>query len=1024
MAARPSSPVPLLLLLLPLFPCAAATLATDNGRSTAPSALASRPVPAPAGLLVPPSDELLEWCDGVDNDDDGSVDEARGERHTAPGGNDAGNLCLDPGYPCATISRAVRSACDGETVLVASGLFVEEVVVDRPLTLSRWGAPPNPELRGTGAGDVLAIRAPRVTVAGINVTGAPAHACIRIGDLAHPDIRYARIENLDLSGCAVGVLADGTGAPVETDTQNRVVSVRIHGMQAGGMPGSGSGVLGINGTGRLLVIGNLIEGNDGAGVRVLAPPASAANDWILVVGNQLRGNGLDPLADSHAAVEVAGASRVRVEGNWIQGQVGDGSGSDGAGTVLRDVSGGEFACNRTEDNGVGVALAGTTQGIAIVSNRFSANTIAAIETEDGTEAGTTARENLYSGNAVAIDHRGAATLDARHAWWGDADGPGPLSDGVRGPVDVSGYIERETAPILVRRPMSSGWAPPVAACYDLLQEGLGAALPGQMVLVGEGTYAGHFALDKPLELIGIEAPGGCSPSVIDGTQSGGSHLPALSLLSLSGAALSHLTIRNAGVGTPCGANAGDEVGLSLEDVSISSFSDLCLGSNGVSEIRLTGDSDGNRFARLTIDGALRDAFGQDACGHRSREGLLISGSAACETGRSALAEGNALLDSTIEGVSRGVAIRLARATTIEGSRIVPATAPAWDGGGFAAAVVIGPSEDTTLVDLDVDAGAATEGILVAGRRSGECATGMDHAQGIRLSDSRIAHAPAAGLRLVAAPADPGVPAGTTVRCTSFASNGKGIETDVSAAAGLAPNEVEWSDFSGNGQGLVNTDGAPFAAARNWWSSPDGPSGAGPGAGDAVSGAATFGPFLVSSAFDDHDGDGVSECGGDPDDEDARIRPGPDLCDGFDNDLDGSVDEDPSPEVCDGLDNDCNGAIDDLPSPVPVDRLEVHRQSGSVAIGWTGIGGAAVYDTVRGNLSALRAAAGDFGSAMSGCLANDTAALETIDELSGPSSFYLVRAISCGVTGSYDGDPLEGQSAGRDARIQAAAARCP
>jgi len=1013
---RPHRKVPLLLFLLLLSRLALAVgpLPVRN----------PRPVPAPAGLRAPLADELLEWCDGIDNDGDGSVDEDRGDRYAAPGGADEGNLCTDPGYPCLTISRAVRSACVGETVLVGAGLFVEEVVVDRPLTLSRWGAPPNPELRGSGGGDVLTILAPHVTVAGINVSGAPAHACVRLGDPAHPDIRHSRIENLDLSACAVGVLVDSTGAPAETDTQNRVVSVRIHGMQADGTPGSGSGVLGINGTGRLLVIGNLLEGNDGAGVRVLAPPAGKANDWILVIGNQLRGNGLDPLSDSHAAVEVSGASRLRVEGNWIQGQLGDGSGLEGVGALYDDVDGGEFACNRVEDNGIGVALAGSTRGITIVSNRFTANTLAAVDTAAGAETGTRARENLYTGNAVAVDHHGAAPLDARHSWWGGADGPGNLSDGVRGPVDVSSFIERATAPLLVRRPMSSGWAPPLAACYDLLQDALAAALPGQMVLVGEGTYSGHFALAKPLEIVGVEATEGCSPSVIDGTQSGGSHLPALSLQSVSGASLSWLTIRNAGAGTACGENSGDEAGLSLEDVSLSSFSDLCLASNGVSEVRLTGDSDGNRFARLTIDGTLRDAFGQDACGHRSREGILLAGSASCESGSSALAEGNAIVDSRIDGVSRGIALRLARATTIERSRLVPAVSPAWDGGTFAAAVEIGPSEETSLIDLEVDAALATEGIRVAGRAADDCASEINDARDAHLAGCRIANAPGAGLHLLGNTGDLGAPVGTTVRCSSFVANGKGIEVDAPVPSGTPANRAELSDFAGNAQGLVNHAAAPLDVAHNWWSAANGPSGAGPGSGDGILGAATFGPFLASSAFDDHDGDGVSDCAGDLDDADARIHPGPDLCDGFDNDQDGTVDEDPSVEICDGLDNDCNGVIDDVPSPGAVAGLEVSLQPGSVRIAWEGVAGTAVYDTIRGNLAVLESSGGDFTAAMSGCLANDTTAQETLDERSGPSAFYLVRAIACGASGSYDGSFVAGQSGARDPGIEEAAARCP
>ena len=983
-----------------------------------------RAAPQPVGLRRVADDAALEWCDGLDNDGDGSIDEDRGPRFVAPGGSDPDSLCLDSAVPCATIGRAVRAACDDETVQVAGGLYVEDLVIDRPLSVLRWGPPPNPELRGTGAGDVVSIRASRVTVGGIEISGAPGHACVRIGDPSHPDVRHARIENMGISGCAFGVVADSTGAPADTDTQNRVVSVRLHGMLADGRPGSGSGVLGVNGTGRLLVIGNLIDENEGAGVRVLAPPLGKKNDWILVVGNQLRGNGLAPGADSHAAVEVDRATRLRVEGNWIQGQVGDGSGSDGDGAVYRDVTGGEFACNRVDDNDVGVRLAGATSEIQLVSNRFTAHTVAAVRVEPATGGGSSVRECLFSGNAVAVDNEASATFDARHSWWGGAGGPASASDGVRGPVDVSNYIARGTAPLLVRRPLSSGWAPPVASCYDLLQDALAATVPGDLVLVGSGTYFGHFTMDTPVDLEGIEAPNACSPSVIDGTQSGGSHLPALAVTGVSGVAVSHLTIRNAGAGTPCGTNEGDEVGLALADVDVSSFTDLCLASNGVSELRLTGGSEGNRLARLTIDGVLRDAFGQDACGHRSRDGVLVAGRAACEAGGAALAEGNVIEDLSIDGVTRGIAVRLARGTAVERASIAPQRAPAWYGGAWSAGVHVDAAETTFLADLSIDATAATEGIRIAGRAAGDCATEMLNAAGTRVERVSVIRAQGAGAHLHRVAGDPGVPTGTTLRCVDLEANAIGLEVDFVAGPGGDANRIESSDLAGNGQGLLNTALEPIDAVGNWWAAASGPAGAGPGSGDTAIGAVLFGPFLASSAFDDHDGDGFSDCDGDLDDADGRVHPGPDTCDGFDNDLDGFVDEDPSAETCDGLDNDCDGTVDDLARPDGSGRMTLARDGEQVRISWSELAEAAAYDLLGGDLGMLAATHGDFASAVNGCLADDATGLDATDGAAGPSRFYLLRGVACASGGTYDEPSGGGQAAGRDAVIDAAAARCP
>ncbi len=94
-----------------------------------------------------------------------------------------------------------------------------------------------------------------------------------------------------------------------------------------------------------------------------------------------------------------------------------------------------------------------------------------------------------------------------------------------------------------------------------------------------------------------------------------------------------------------------------------------------------------------------------------------------------------------------------------------------------------------------------------------------------------------------------------------------------------------------------------------------------------------GTALVTSQTD-ADGDGVTLCGGDCDDDDPDVRPGfGELCDGLDSDCDGFAlgegdvdgdgalacadcdDEDPTrfpgaTETCDGVDQDCDGTIDD------------------------------------------------------------------------------------------------------------------
>jgi hypothetical protein len=393
-------------------------------------------------------------------------------------------------------------------------------------------------------------------------------------------------------------------------------------------------------------------------------------------------------------------------------------------------------------------------------------------------------------------------------------------------------------------------------------------------------------------------------------------------------------------------------------------------------------------------------------------------------GAAALAEGNALEDLAIDGVSRGIAVRLARGTTVDRATIAPQRAPAWYGGSWAAGVHVDAAETTSLADLSVDATAATEGIRIAGRAAGDCATEMPAAAGTRVERASVTRAQGAGIHLHRGAGDPGAPTGTTLRCVDLVANAIGLEIDYVSGPGGDANRIESSDLAGNGQGLVNYAAEPAQAAGNWWAASSGPAGAGPGTGDAAIGAVLYGPFLGSSAFDDHDGDGFSDCGGDRNDADARVRPGPDTCDGFDNDLDGSVDEDPSTEICDGLDNDCDGTVDDIPRPDGSGRLTLSRDGALVRIAWAALAGAGAYDVLGGDLEALAATRGDFAAAVRGCLADDATVLDVTDGAAGPSRFYLLRGVACVNGGTYDEPAGGGQVAPRDAAIGAAAARCP
>jgi hypothetical protein len=204
--------------------------------------------------------------------------------------------------------------------------------------------------------------------------------------------------------------------------------------------------------------------------------------------------------------------------------------------------------------------------------------------------------------------------------------------------------------------------------------------------------------------------------------------------------------------------------------------------------------------------------------------------------------------------------------------------------------------------------------------------------------------------------------------------------------------------------------------------------------DTVADAVDNCPTLANAGQGDLDldavGDACDNCAfvANADQADADLDAVGDLCDNCPAVANGSqidFDVDGLGDLCDPDDD--NDGVEDASDcaprdggvsapPGPVSGL-VLSNTGTTTLGWTGLGGATVYDVAGGALSTLR---GEAGVGSASCLEDDVAAETWADGRAAPPPddgyYYLLRAENVCGAGSYDQNSQGGE------RIPAAA--CP
>ncbi len=334
--------------------------------------------------------------------------------------------CTVPGtYP--TIQMAVNDPnCD--PIIVAAGLYPEEVTIQRTLTLRGAQAGVDARTRPFVAANEsiidypcgpVQIEADSVTIDGFTVLGSILpDPCFLAGIWTNPGFSGTQgghqILNNIVQNNISGIELDSTCAANRTLVQFNLVQNNDN-----PGPGSGNGIQTNFGLCRATIDSNKFSGHTSSSLLVLA-----ASSDLTVSNNEL-------VAGTSERIVFATVSNSTVSGNVSTGSMSSGT----------------------------IRLFGGDSNIAINSNTLL-NGMRGIRVDDpfglGANSGVTAHQNCIKGNSLAGLEDGVSghlgTLNAENNWWGSSTGPtnvnnpGGTGDAVIDPDNVVDFTPWLTSP--------------------------------------------------------------------------------------------------------------------------------------------------------------------------------------------------------------------------------------------------------------------------------------------------------------------------------------------------------------------------------------------------------------------------------------------------------------------------------------------------------------------------------------------------------------------------------------------------
>jgi len=439
--------------------------------------------------------------------------------------------------PFATIQKGVDEAIAGGTVHVAAGTYVEQVVINKSLTLqgsgtptvqapaspaaykfpesSAWWEPVVFAFGGTAdaGGNISGTEVVSVTISGFVVDGndrAPSSGKRSAGILlrnADATVTGNTVRRMYVDGAETfGIIAYGDCNPLTISSNN------VSGYARGGITANGD-IGPLPDPANVLIQGNTVTG-PGLGVPVTWAPNGIQLGWGAtgtIRGNTVTGNGWPGTEWTGSGIIVAGSDDVIVEQNTVTGNetaisvVGDnffGSGETADRIIVRQ--------NTIQGNTYGVSLQDRVVDAQVLANTITGQSYDGIDVcnfHSLPPTGTVIHNNKIYGNNTEKDAtsgglwvaNGVVSVNAEENWWGDATGPSGVGPGEGDAIIApAGVVDYE--PWWADEGMTSrGW---VVNSGETIQDVVDGANTGDTIVIPAGTYSGGVTLNKSIIIKG------------------------------------------------------------------------------------------------------------------------------------------------------------------------------------------------------------------------------------------------------------------------------------------------------------------------------------------------------------------------------------------------------------------------------------------------------------------------------------------------------------------------------------------